>query len=213
MIANGYKLGVIAFILAHLCCRQSGVRGSSYNPVVSPDPIWCLVLSMPLSLKPWHAQLRDLLTTNSSPAPGFDGLVSSSRSGCDQVPRTGGFRGRMKPILMSPAGQGKPSQPTPGKGTWSRGIWAPDLETGALFLVLVKDFLRSAQLHITGLGLRGASWPTRLLCILCPFPMNPEGPWTQIWCFTSLVVFDTYSESLKTITLVNSTNCKYYDKV
>lgn len=77
MIANGYKLGVIAFILAHLCCRQSGVRGSSYNPVVSPDPIWCLVLSMPLSLKPWHAQLRDLLTTNPSPAPGFDGLVSA----------------------------------------------------------------------------------------------------------------------------------------
>lgn len=84
MIANGYKLGVIAFILAHLCCSQSGVRGSSYTPVVSPDPIWCLVLSVPLSLKPWHAQPWDLLTTNPNPAPGFDGLGSSSRSCCDQ---------------------------------------------------------------------------------------------------------------------------------
>lgn len=51
MIVNGYKPGVIAFILAHLCCSQSSMRGSDYKTVVSPDPIWCLALSFQLNQK------------------------------------------------------------------------------------------------------------------------------------------------------------------
>lgn len=40
------------------------------------------------------------------------------------VVRCPGLVGFQAQSETTPAGQGKLSQPTPGKGTWSRGVWA-----------------------------------------------------------------------------------------
>lgn len=86
---------------------------------------------------------------------------------------------------------------------------APDLEMEPCSLFLSK--VSFGQLSWTSpLGLDwGASKPVRLLCIL----QTKRALWTQIWWFALLVLFNTYSESLKTIMVVNSTDCKCYDKV
>lgn len=84
MTANGYKLGVIAFIQAHLCCRQSGAGGSGFRAVVSLHPVWCPKL--------WRAQLRSMIKLQGARVRALQQVLMISRPGqgqprCDRVPR------------------------------------------------------------------------------------------------------------------------------
>lgn len=85
----------------------------------------------------------------------------------------------------------------------------------ALFLVLIKGFLQSVQLYIAlRLGLRGSSDVTTHNASLCTASSsNPSDMRLAVLCISGSVTWvHSYSESLRSIIRVNSTNCTYYDK-
>lgn len=209
MTANGYKLGVIAFIQAHLCCRQSGAGGSGFRAVVSLHPVWCP--------KPWCAQLQYVIKLQGARVWALQQVLMISRPDqgqprCDQVPKIDLFgytvQGTCNHQNLSSDSRKKPSN------LWKRDMvaeglrwWlAANIEIGmqALFLVLIKGFLWSAQLCITSsLGVRNGSCDTSHNNPLCPVPLPHKSErmtWTAMCLHPTFLLFlgfKNYSKSLK----------------